>query len=133
MPKMPKIATIAVALAAALMAGAASADGASPVDGRWQASGLAAPAGKPLPGITLAGGTLKGHDSCNRLFGRYTLSGEGGILFEVGSTRMACADMTAANAFHAALTGARHYALAGGRLLLRDGEGRDLLALDPAP
>ncbi|UFH55723.1 META domain-containing protein [Spirosoma sp. KNUC1025] len=67
------------------------------------------------------GNKLTGSTSCNRMFGTYTLSGNEKIQFSgIGSTRMACPDMSTETAFLKALEATNSYGISGKELLLKN-------------
>ncbi|WP_420149742.1 META domain-containing protein [Spirosoma sp.] len=66
---------------------------------------------------------VTGSTGCNRLFGSFVLSGDEEIrLNEIGSTKMACPDMTIENNFLKALSVTNAYSISGKELLLKNGD-----------
>jgi heat shock protein HslJ len=126
--------TLALAWVLAGCAAMATAAEAPGLDGtNWRLSSLA---GRTLAAqsttLTFADGRVAGTDGCNRYSGPY--SGQAGKL-EVSSmlagTQMTCAPevMAQAQAFIAALTGARGYRVAGSQLELIASDGKVLATL----
>jgi heat shock protein HslJ len=75
-----------------------------------------------------------GFGGCNRLTGRYTLSGSALSFDGVASTRRACLDDDGSeDRFLAALSGVRGWRIEAGRLQLLSAGGGTLLELRPAP
>ncbi|MBD2756852.1 META domain-containing protein [Spirosoma sp. BT704] len=73
--------------------------------------------------FTAEGNKVVGSTGCNRLFGTYTLSGDEKIKFNgIGSTKMACPDMSGENAFMKALAATNAYGISGKELLLKNDE-----------
>ena len=77
---------------------------------------------------------LFGFGGCNRLTGRYTLSGSALSFDGVASTRRACLHEDGSeDRFLAALAGVRGWRIEGGQLKLLSASGGTLLELRPAP
>ena len=137
-------ATTAVLLSASLAACApettamTSASDASAIDGTaWV---LAALPGQTVAGraatLRFEGGRAQGHDGCNRFTTPYTASGSTLEVSSPGaSTLMACPPELApqAEAFRAALAGARAWRIEKGQLELLAGDGRVLASFAPQP
>ena len=103
----------------------------SPLDGTtW------VPVGSPTgrASLTFADGTVSGCGGINRFGGRADIEGDRIRVGPLASTRMAGAPeaMAAEDAFLRALDAARRWELVDGRLVLRDGAGEQVLALQPA-
>jgi heat shock protein HslJ len=111
-------------------AGGVLADGQNPLEATWFYDAGKPVADKGLPTITLDGGKISGTDSCNRLIGRYTLTGARGISFMAAGTRMMCPDMTYADAFLKGLSAASSYKVKNDKLILRDTSGKTVLVLN---
>lgn len=89
-----------------------------------------------VPTAQFAGGRVQGTDGCNRYFAPYTRTGATLQVGERGGmTMMACppAVMKQAEAFMKALTGARGYRVADGRLQLLAADGAVLAILAAQP
>ncbi len=119
-----------------MMAGAPAAP--PPLEGSaWVLATLGGrPVAGPAPTARFEGGRVQGSDGCNRYTVPYTSRGAS---IEVGargvSTRMACAPavMQQADAYTAALAGARRYRVEGGRLELLGADGALLAQLAAQP
>ncbi|MGC5583452.1 META domain-containing protein [Ornithinimicrobium sp. W1665] len=87
-----------------------------------------------VPTTTLDDGEVSGHSGVNRFGGTCTWRADGSFEVEdvirtaVGGTEE---QMAMKQKFFDALEAARHYEVAGTRMRLSDGEGGDLLVLDP--
>jgi heat shock protein HslJ len=133
---------LAAALMTGLMTGCGSLPtptGAPPLEGTaWVLSSLpgrALVSGAPAT-LSFEGGRAQGSDSCNRFGAPYTTRGSA---FELSgramSTQMACPSevMQQAQAFMAALGGAKSYRVTEGRLQLVAADGAVLATLAPQP
>jgi heat shock protein HslJ len=92
--------------------------------------GRALPPGQP-PTLQFQAGTATGSDGCNRYTAQYTSKG-GALAVSPGAmTRMACPEdrMQLADAFMAALTGAKRYRVSSGTLDLLGADGAVLATL----
>jgi copper homeostasis protein (lipoprotein) len=78
-------------------------------------------------------GRMAGSDGCNRLFGSYTLEGDGIRIGKMGGTLMACAEPVRDREFRAALEKAVKWRILGGELELRSAEGELLARFEAVP
>jgi heat shock protein HslJ len=71
---------------------------------------------------------IYGNDSCNSIFGSIETLDKGSISFgNIGSTRMACPNMTTSTAYTEALQQVKSYKLEGLSLILYSTEGDEIL------
>jgi heat shock protein HslJ len=121
----------AVLIAATILAGCSSVQRNADVpslDGTaWVLSelpGATLPPGQPAT-VQFQGGKAAGSDGCNRYSAPYTASGGSITISQGATTMMACPppQMELARAFSGALTGAKRYRMADGRLQLLGGDG----------
>jgi heat shock protein HslJ len=108
----------------------------APLDGTaWSLVALPGSEIAPNPRVTVQfdAGRVFGSDGCNSYSGTYTVTGGKLELSPLASTQMACAPevMELARAFTSALTGARSYRVADGRLELLSDDGTVRAAFDP--
>jgi len=80
-------------------------------------------------------GRVSGSDGCNRLTGRYTVTGANGVSFgEMASTRMACPGSDElAQQFLAALKGTSHWNVVKDRLEISGATGKALAVFERRP
>ena len=73
--------------------------------------------------FTADGNKVTGSTGCNRMFGTFALSGDEKIQFKgIGSTKIACPDMTVETNFLKALSATNAYGISGKELLLKHDE-----------
>jgi heat shock protein HslJ len=76
-------------------------------------------------------GRVSGSDGCNRLTGPYTVKGEAITFGPIAGTQMACPKTEEiANRLHAALKGASHWRIEGGRLQFYGATGKPLAVFE---
>lgn len=111
--------------------------GGAPMDllvGRWRLDAIGEAAASPGPrgaALTITeNGRFSGSTGCNRMFGQLTVTGEGIMISDLGTTRMACLDPALAlqeRRVTQGLAGATAFSIdPQGRLLLPDGAGGQL-------
>ncbi|CAB4881644.1 unannotated protein [freshwater metagenome] len=115
---------LAAIASAALAIAACGAGGPSP-EGTW----ILDPAQSEAT-LNLEGGKVGGSNGCNMLIGAYKTDGDRLTFGELGSTLMACTGPGAAleRRVMAGLRETRRFTSEGGRLVLRDDQGRALLS-----
>jgi putative lipoprotein len=91
------------------------------------------------PGATLRvepDGHAGGNASCNRFFTRAVIAGNGVTFSPAGTTRMACQPADRADQesrYTLTLSRVAHWRMDGGKLILTDGSGDDVLTFAKAP
>jgi putative lipoprotein len=92
-----------------------------------------------VPGPTLrieADGHAGGNATCNRFFTRAVIAGNGVTFSPAGTTRMACQPADRADQesrYTLTLSRVAHWRVDGGKLILTDGDGNDVLTYARTP
>ena len=89
----------------------------------------------PFLGFNVNEGQLYGNTGCNSLMATIQLSeGAGDLSFDaVGSTKRMCADMATEDAILQALGAVKGFTLEGGKLMLNNADGKELMELKKRP
>ena len=89
----------------------------------------------PFLGFNVKEGQLYGNTGCNSLMATIQLGEDAGDLsFDaVGSTKRMCADMTTEDAILQTLGAVKGFTLEGGKLMLNNADGKELMELKKRP
>lgn len=89
----------------------------------------------PFLGFNVKEGQLYGNTGCNSVMASFsTDEGSSNLSFDaVGSTKRMCADMTTEDAILQALGAVKGFTLEGGKLMLNNADGKELMELKKRP